>query len=197
MLSKTDFVPFLIFSPPKQVPLEKNSVHFPGKNGIIFSIDLPLISPFPNPKISFSKNLTVPWLFSSIHLKFPLSRSSSVTLVVGIPKASLLWGITGRLGLGVGVGLGFRGWIKVWACTDNSRLRLSEVPSRAKRRKRSRITMWMWATRFGLWERSFPRSFTGSSVMISIGMMFYFYFFNFILCLLHLQSTCFVENWGK
>jgi hypothetical protein len=40
--------PFSFSRHQKQVPLEKISVHFPGKNGIIFSVDL--ISPFPNPK---------------------------------------------------------------------------------------------------------------------------------------------------
>lgn len=149
---------------------QKVSRSFSPENGIIFSPVIPLVSAFPNLKLSVSEVWTLRWLFSSIPLKFPISRGSFVTLTltISIPKASLDWGTMGRLGMGLR--FGFRGWIRACACTDNSLLRRNEVRSRAKRRKRSRITMWIWAMRYGLSERNFPRFFIRSSASISIGL---------------------------
>lgn len=74
----------------------------------------------------------------------------------------------------------WRNWIRMWGCMASSQLQWSEVRSRAKKRKRSRITMWIWAMRFGLWERSFLSSFTESLASIFTGLLFVI---AFTLCL--------------
>lgn len=147
---------------------------------------------FLSPKFSDWKSEISQWYFSFLRRKYP---EFSATLIP-IPKAlksrrtlinlGLVLGLGFRPRLGI-VRLGFRNSTRTWGCTDIFRLLWSEeVRSRAKKRKRSRITMWIWGMRFGLWERNFLSCFTESSASTFTGFVFV------LLCVFNILQLLFV-----